>query len=215
MDRSGRRQAFTRLRAASSGPESSRAVTMPMMPYPEHIEGAVGRYERWDVARHSAAFAELCADAEVMRFLGGPADAKPALEASRRIADHWATFGFGLWAALDRDEGRVAGFVGACRPGPSWPPPLCDATEVGWRLARWAWGRGLATEGGRLALRAGADHLGLSEMIAFVATANRRSRAVALRLGMRRARGAVDGRLGLPVDVYLAALGTPLPAGAG
>ncbi len=186
---------------------------MPVMAYPEHIEGDVGRYERWDVARHSDAFAGLCADAEVMCFLGGPAGPGPAKEASRRIADHWETFGFGLWAAIDLADGRVAGFVGACRPGPSWPQPLSDATEVGWRLARWAWGRGFATEGGRLALAAGAEHLGLSEMIAFVATANRRSQAVALRLGMRRARGAVDRRLGLPVDVYSVAAGTPLPEG--
>lgn len=168
--------------------------------YPESLVGASGRYERWDFERHTPGFVELCADARVMRFLGGRQRADAAEEVSRRIADHWETFGFGLWAAIAAD-GELAGFVGASRPGPGWEEPVAEATEVGWRLSRRAWGHGFATEGGRLALRFGAEHLGLKEMISLVDPANDRSLAVAQRLGMRRRSQTLNRRLGVTVDV--------------
>lgn len=118
------------------------------MPFPEIIDVEVGRYERWDADRHTDSFPDLCADPKVMRYLGGRQRPQAAAVVSRAIADHWKTFGFGLWAAVD-GTGRLAGFAGACRPGPGWAPELAAATEIGWRLARWAWGRGFATEGWR------------------------------------------------------------------
>lgn len=180
--------------------------------YPERIEGTAGIYERWDPDRHTEAFAALCADAEVMRFLGGRQRREAAEEVSVRIADHWATFGFGLWAAIDRADGRCAGFSGACKPGPAWDPEFSREIEVGWRLGRWAWGRGMATEGARLAFEAGALHLGRREMIAFVDPGNTRSQAVTRRLGMKRRAGAFDGRLGAPVDVYAKQVAVPAVA---
>lgn len=170
------------------------------MAYPERIAGEVGVYERWDADRHTEAFAELCADAEVMRFLGGAQSQAASAEVSRSIADHWATFGFGLWACVDGD-GRCWGFSGACRPGPQWDT-FADEVEIGWRLDRRAWGRGFATEGARLALA----HLGRDRVIAFVDPGNHRSRAVAQRLGMTRASGAVDRRLRREIDVFALSL---------
>src|SRR4029079_5724065 len=48
------------------------------------------------------------------------------------------------------------------------------------------WGHGYATEAARLALRYGFGTLALSEIVAYTATTNRRSRALMERLGMRR-----------------------------
>jgi len=56
--------------------------------------------------------------------------------------------------------------------------------EVGWRLARWAWGRGYATEAASAALGYGFERLALDEVVSFTATTNERSRAVMRRLGM-------------------------------
>ena len=168
--------------------------------YPERITGEVGTYERWDPPRHEAAFVELCADAEVMRFLGGPQPPAVSREISRVIADHWTSFGFGLWACLHGD--RCFGFSGACRPGPQWDEAFPGEVEIGWRLARAAWGRGFATEGARLALAAGAQQLGLERMVAFVDPDNDRSQAVVRRLDMGRLTTTVNARLGAPVDVF-------------
>ena len=59
------------------------------------------------------------------------------------------------------------------------------AVEVGWRLARSAWGHGFATEAAEASLEYGFVALGLEEIVSFTATGNTRSRAVMERLGMR------------------------------
>lgn len=171
------------------------------MDYPERVEGDVGVYVRWDVRRHTGALVEMGRDPEVMRFLGGTQSRAVSAEVSRRIADHWRTFGFGLWACLDPEDGRCFGFSGACRPGPQWDPPFGGEVEVGWRLGREGWGRGLATEGARLATEAlsAGDR---RRVIAFVDPANLRSQSVARRLGMRRYTEALDARLQTRIDVF-------------
>jgi RimJ/RimL family protein N-acetyltransferase len=170
------------------------------MAYPETITGAVGRYERWDPARHGDGFAELCADREVMRFLGGPMRRCVALEVSERIGEHWDVHGFGLWAAIDPRDGRIAGFTGACKA--TWHSTYAHEVEVGWRLARWSWGRGFATDGARLALEPAFAHTGTERLLAFVAPDNHRSRAVVDRLGMRRDGRTADPRLRHLLDIY-------------
>ena len=52
-------------------------------------------------------------------------------------------------------------------------------------LAQPYWGKGLATEGARAALRFGFETLGLDEIVSFTVPANKRSRAVMERLGMQ------------------------------
>jgi RimJ/RimL family protein N-acetyltransferase len=170
------------------------------MPFPEVVTGAIGRYERWNPAEHSEAFVELCMDAEVMRYLGGSMTRRGALEISDRIADHWQVYGFGLWAAIDLADGRCGGFTGACRA--AWHPAYQRDVEVGWRLGRWAWGRGLATEGALLALEPAFEYARLPKLYAFVHPDNHRSRAVVERLAMRRTGGTTDPRLRHPLDVF-------------
>jgi RimJ/RimL family protein N-acetyltransferase len=56
--------------------------------------------------------------------------------------------------------------------------------ELGWRLARPAWGHGYATEAGRAALRYGFGTMELPEIVAVTMAGNVRSQAVMLRIGM-------------------------------
>lgn len=181
--------------------------------YPERIDGEGAVYKRWSFERHTPGFAALCADPEVMTFLGGPQSLAAAQETSRRIEDHWETFGFGLWAACERSEvgdGEVCvGFTGACHPGPAWDPDFSGEVEVGWRLARAAWGRGLAVEGARAAVDAVASALSLPRVIAFVDPRNTRSLAVTARLGMHRSHATVDSHLGTTVQVFERPLEVP------
>jgi ribosomal-protein-alanine N-acetyltransferase len=74
------------------------------------------------------------------------------------------------------------GFTGLERP--SFEAHFTPAVEVGWRLARSAWGHGYATEAGRASLAFGFDAVGLEEIVSFTSVANMRSRAVMERLGM-------------------------------
>jgi RimJ/RimL family protein N-acetyltransferase len=131
-------------------------------------------------------FAELNADPEVMRYIG---DGRPMTRAEsdallRTIEAHWDAHGFGLWCAAPReDPGACLGFVGLAVP--SFLPAVLPAVEVGWRLARPAWGRGLATEGARAALEHAFQTLELESVISIIDPANERSVRVAERLGMR------------------------------
>ncbi|MCC2333815.1 GNAT family N-acetyltransferase [Cellulomonas wangsupingiae] len=124
-------------------------------------------------------FAEMNADPEVMRYFPAPLTRQESDALAARAQAWLEENGWGLWA-LEVD-GRFAGFTGLARP--SWNPSL---TEVGWRLPRWAWGHGYATEAARQALAVGFDELGLTEVVSFTAVANERSRAVMRRLGMTR-----------------------------
>ncbi len=132
-------------------------------------------------------FAMLNADPEVVRYLrdGIPmtrAESDALIEA---IDAHWAEHGFGLWCAAPREEpGTCLGFVGLAVP--SFLPAVLPAVEVGWRLARPAWGRGLATEGARAALDHAFTTLQLKSVISVIDPGNERSVRVAEKLGMRR-----------------------------
>ena len=68
------------------------------------------------------------------------------------------------------------------------PPghPLGPHAEVGWRLARSAWGHGYATEAAQASLDDVFTRCGLTEVLAYTAPDNLRSQAVMSRLELRR-----------------------------
>lgn len=100
--------------------------------------------------------------------------------------------GFGLWAVERTADRRLLGFTGL---GTSdFGADFCPAVDIGWQLAREAWGRGYATEGGRAVLAFAFAELGLPEVVAHTTRLNQRSRAVMHRLGMTHdAAGDFDG----------------------
>lgn len=129
------------------------------------------------------AFAALNADPDVARDLGGPlargdSDAKLA-----RYLRTWETHGHGRWAVEDPD-GRFVGYAGV-QPSAA-AHPLGPHAEVGWRLARHAWGRGYAAEAARAALDDFFARSASAEVLAYTAADNVRSQAVMARLGLRR-----------------------------
>jgi ribosomal-protein-alanine N-acetyltransferase len=91
---------------------------------------------------------------------------------------------YGLWAVEIPGEASFVGFVGIVPVGDELP--FAPATEVGWRLAREHWGRGIAIEAARAALAFGFEELALEEIVAITTPSNVRSRRVMERLGMRR-----------------------------
>jgi RimJ/RimL family protein N-acetyltransferase len=99
-----------------------------------------------------------------------------------RIEAGFEANGYGLWALEVRASGELAGFAGLVMP--SFEAHFTPAVEVGWRLARSAWGQGYATEAAQAALAFGFEEVGLSEIVSFTSAGNARSRAVMERLGM-------------------------------
>ncbi|MGZ4604365.1 MAG: GNAT family N-acetyltransferase [Kineosporiaceae bacterium] len=148
------------------------------------------------------AFAEVNADPLVARHLG---DGRPIArdrsdELLAAIMRHWDEHGFGLWAADQRDDGRLLGFVGLAIP--AFLPAVLPAVEVGWRLRSDVWGRGLATEGGRAAVDHGFGPLGLERIISIIDPENAASVRVAEKLGLRHERDELHPRTGRTLRIY-------------
>jgi RimJ/RimL family protein N-acetyltransferase len=120
----------------------------------------------------------MCADPEVMRYLGGTQDRVGAWRQMALFAGHWALRGHGLWVVERPGEGRLLGRVGLWRPE-GWP-----GLEVGWALVRDAWAQGYATEAAGAAIAWAWERLDAEELIALVDPANTASVRVAERLGM-------------------------------
>jgi RimJ/RimL family protein N-acetyltransferase len=141
------------------------------------------------------AYAAMCADPEVMKYLGpGPMNRSEAWRNLALVLGHWQLRGFGLWAVEERGSGELVGRVGCWRPE-GWP-----GMEIGWTLRRSSWGLGYATEAARAALDVALGRLGQSHVISMIHSENAASIRVARRLGMR-----LEGRaelMGFPVVVY-------------
>lgn len=92
---------------------------------------------------------------------------------------HWQMRGYGHWAVEEKATGRMIGRLGFLNPE-GWP-----GFEIGWTLARHAWGKGYAIEGAQTALRYAFDNLDQPHVISLIAPGNMRSISVAERLGER------------------------------
>lgn len=127
------------------------------------------------------AFALICADPEVMRYIG---DGQPLSQAQTQtrlasIIEHRNRHGFGVWAAVDRTSGDLMGYCGL---------QFLDNTsevEVGYRLARRFWGMGLASESARASLGFGFGQLALDRITAVVQPGNLASRRVVEKIGLK------------------------------
>jgi ribosomal-protein-alanine N-acetyltransferase len=123
---------------------------------------------------------QLNADPEVMRHIGtGVRNAEETRQHLERILGHWATHGFGIWAMVLRDSGRVAGRCGLQHY------ETTEEIELSYALAQDLWGRGITLEAARASLAYGFSVLELPRIIATVRSANTRSHRVLEKLGMR------------------------------
>ena len=129
---------------------------------------------RWD---HFEAFADMHADEETARFIGGARDRGLSFRTMAMIIGHWVLRGYGLFTVEERESGAFVGRVGLLYPE-DWP-----ALELAWALARPYWGRGYAFEAARAVLRSEVPKIAPERLISFVHTDNERSRRLALRLG--------------------------------
>lgn len=127
-------------------------------------------------------FAALNADAEVMEHFPAPLSRAESDAMIERIEAGFERNGFGLWAV--EASGELIGVAGL--QVPAFEAPFLPGVEIGWRLARSAWGRGYASEAARRALAFGFEEAGLEEVVAFTVARNVRSQAVMRRIGMVR-----------------------------
>jgi RimJ/RimL family protein N-acetyltransferase len=128
-------------------------------------------------------WAAMNADPEVREHLG---DLLTPEQSDASVALFLAEFderGYGWWAVEVLATGEFIGFAGLDAVDEGMP---FTGVEIGWRLARSAWGHGYASEAALASLAFGFESLGLSEIVAVTTVTNVRSQAVMRRIGMTR-----------------------------
>jgi RimJ/RimL family protein N-acetyltransferase len=136
---------------------------------------------------------EVYDDADVAEFIKPMNQAQTAAQTARFVAE-WDQRGHGVMAVIEPVTGA---FVG--RSGLHYWPQF-EEVEVGWVLRRDRWGLGYATEAGEASIAWGLTGLRVPYVTAIIAIGNRRSEAVAARLGMTVARRDVVNET--PVQVF-------------
>ena len=123
------------------------------------------------------AYAANMADAEAARFIGGQQSRAAAWRGFLSMAGAWSMQGFAMFSVIEKSSGKWIGRLGPWHPV-DWP-----GTEVGWGLARAAWGKGYALEGCVAAIDWTFDRLNWGEMIHSIHPDNHASQVLAKRLG--------------------------------
>ncbi len=113
-----------------------------------------------------------------------------------RQIENFARQGFCFWKLLSKADSRVLGFCGLQPVVVEGMPEI----EIGWWLAKHCWGKGLATEAARTALRDGFERVVLTRVVALARRDNAASLRVMERLGMTFEREVLHHRV--PVVLY-------------
>jgi RimJ/RimL family protein N-acetyltransferase len=128
-------------------------------------------------------WAAMNADPDVREHLGDLLSREQSDASVARFQADFDQRGYGWWAVEARATGEFIGFAGLDQVDDGMP---FTGVEIGWRLARPAWGQGYATEAALTVLAYGFETLELPEILAVTTATNLRSQAVMRRIGMTR-----------------------------
>jgi RimJ/RimL family protein N-acetyltransferase len=127
-------------------------------------------------------FAELQADADATRFIGGHVTRAEAWRRFLWQPGAWLVQGFGMFGVVEKASGQWLGQIGPWKPE-GWP-----GNEIGYSFHPRAWGKGYATEAGIAAIDWAFDNLGWDDFIHCIDPGNGPSQRVAQRLGSSKLR---------------------------
>lgn len=128
------------------------------------------------------AYTDICADPDVMAYYPSVLSSQESAAQLQRFQNDIAEQGWGFWALEYKPENKLIGFTGLQKP--HYPLPVSPCTEIGWRLDKAYWGRGLACEAANASLVFAFEQLKLDAIYSFTACSNQRSEALMKRLGM-------------------------------
>jgi ribosomal-protein-alanine N-acetyltransferase len=136
--------------------------------------------DTWQSADWTA-FRPIAVDPEVMRYVTGGApwsDEQIQAFVDRQVK-LYSERGFCRWKLVEKSSTELIGFCGVG----FWRDYMDP--EIGWWLARRQWGRGLATEAARVALRDAFERVQLDRIVSIAAPANTASTRIMEKLGLK------------------------------
>ena len=134
-------------------------------------------------ASHLPDLARMNADPEVMRYFPATLNPEESVALLQRITEHQRINGYSLFALHLKESDAFVGWCGLMVV--PFEAHFTPAVEIGWRLNKIFWGKGLATEAAEAVLRLGFVELGLSEIVSFTAEFNQPSIRVMQKIGMQ------------------------------
>lgn len=125
-------------------------------------------------------------DPEVHRYVGGrPLQIrKEVQDVIQFVRKQYTDNGVGRWAVIEKETNDFLGWTGFKLMTETVNGHV-NHYDFGYRLARHAWGKGVATESGRAALEYGLGHLKFDPVFAMTNVENKASRHVLEKLGFR------------------------------
>jgi RimJ/RimL family protein N-acetyltransferase len=136
---------------------------------------------------HLEGLSAMNSDPEVMRYITGqPASRTDTQVMIERVKVRWVSPGYSWWTFIDLRSAEVvgAGCIQNLRRGGTAPDPACPL-EIGWRVRRDQWGKGIATEAAQAMTEFAFMQPGADFICAVCHPDNRASIAVMVKLGMR------------------------------
>lgn len=124
---------------------------------------------------------KLDSDPDVVRYVGGGpvVSIRQSQEAIRRVRQYYERHpGFGIFAAIEKQSWAFVGWFALKHLDQT------DEVEIGYRLLKNHWGRGLATEMGHRIVEHGFGTLRLPKLVAVTQADNRASQRVLTKLGL-------------------------------
>lgn len=149
----------------------------------EMIETSRLHIRQWNAADEGSCI-EMNLDREVMSFF--PATCPPEqtlahIEKNRVLIDEK---GYGLFALEHKEDRAFIGFTGISVP--SFETNFTPCIEIGWRLKKEYWGRGLSTEAARACMLYCFSMIGFPEVFSWTAAVNIASEQVMKKIGMQK-----------------------------
>lgn len=129
-------------------------------------------------------FLKLNSDPEVMKYFPSTLDIEETQDLMVRINDHIKDNGFDFFAVDLLFENRFIGFIGLKRT--NFEADFTPCIEIGWRLDKEFWNKGLATEGAKRCLEFAFLDLKLTKVYSFTSLLNKPSERIMQKIGMTK-----------------------------
>tara|TARA_R110002124_G_scaffold47149_1_gene140657 strand:- start:7679 stop:8245 length:567 start_codon:yes stop_codon:yes gene_type:complete len=128
------------------------------------------------------AFYKMNSDEEVMKYFPSLLDRAQTQHLMKSINQHIQDHGFGFFAIDLLASDKLIGFIGLKKT--SFNADFTPCVEIGWRLDKNFWEKGLTTEGAQRCLKFAFSELGLKEVVSFTPMLNKPSERVMQKIGM-------------------------------
>ena len=117
---------------------------------------------------------------ERSRYMDGPFTKRDSWLLIASETGSWSLKGFGSWAITHRQTGECLGQIGINQP------THFPEAKLGWMLVEKAEGKGFAFEAAKTVLSWAKTHLSLTSLVSYIDPQNKRSFALAQKLGAEK-----------------------------